>query len=428
MIAVVDTSLVEDADSATVNQLRALLRQSENLETFLNAFGTNVPITDDLRQRVERTLDLLSAELEANRTLVLPMNNAELQERFAAVLEDIEAAITLTHGGLRHPTGDEPRLGLARTRIRRAIGGLQEIIAFLTPQLRNLPSGDGKTIVFISEGQTYSLRLDSGLLQEVAAKPITPLALRSDGTPYWVSIDGPLDDPFSPPPFRIMQGGTRQQEVHAMLQSSDLSNSSFREATGSPWQITLSSDETQLYFDTCTSGLNASCAYYAFNLASQTLNQLSFTSVSPGWITPDGQKAMLFLDNPYWNPGSEVPGSDHRYGYSIVEQGQWDYNLLPIDSWIEDLVWLFDSRFIYISSSGDETLQSKQLILAHTDGSTAQILMNDFPATTLLLAPDGGQVAFVNPASGLLTLLDVGTLQVATVATLPQDAQLVVWR
>ncbi|RRR75476.1 MAG: hypothetical protein EI684_04535 [Candidatus Viridilinea halotolerans] len=408
-----------------LTQIQALLQQAENLEAFLKAIGSNVPLTDELRQQMNTTLDHLEAEVATSKAIVLPVSSAHLQETLASALEETEMAITLTTGGLQHPAGDTPRLGLALTRIQRAITGLQAILASLNPMFLNLPTGDGMTIVFTSAEQTYSLRTDRGLIQQVAATHMSPLAIGVDGTPYWVSIDGPIRDEFSTPPFRIMQGGSMQHLASEVLHSTSLFDTQWQEPTGSPAYLTLSRDGTQLYFDACTFGLGSSCFYYALDLNTQQLTKLSFTSVTPDRIAPDGQRALLFLDNPHWNPGSDTPGSDLRYGYFIEVQDSWNYDQLPLAFDVHGLVWLADGRFIY---SGGPEDQPSQLILANHDGSTAQVLVHDLPATSLLLAPDEQQIAYVNHNSGALTLLNLATLQSTTVATLPSDAILLAWR
>ncbi|MBP1464437.1 hypothetical protein EYB53_001830 [Candidatus Chloroploca sp. M-50] len=310
-----------------------------------------------------------------------------------------------------------------------AIAKLEAILAFLNEGLQNLPTGDGMTILYHSAGSSYSLRLDTGEQAFVSARPLYDFTMSSTGIPYHVVSErkATADDPFAPSPFRLLEGGTLDIPLQVLMDESALAPF-LNDEPQAPSGLTLSNDEGQLYFNGCTVAfMEPACSFYALDLSSHQIRKIESMSIGPGWIAPNGQRAVVYNYNPLWNPNNDAGLSVSRYLYFVVESpGMWQTDHM-IDANISELSWLPDGRFLY-TAKADDPREGIRLILANPDGTTARMLADNLSNTDFVLAPDGQRIAMINPTSGALMVLTLDTLRLETVATLPGDARLVIWR
>lgn len=416
--------------------LEELRSDAETLKIFSNSVELFQESMEEKIAIGRSSVRDLASQANRCRQLVFPPGSTALQANLDEALAQIDEAVQQAERPLAKPVISSSDFGLVYVNTNSAIAKLEAILAFLNDGLQNLPTGDGMTILYHSADSSYSLRLDTGEQALVSARPLYGFTMNAYGVPYRIIVSKGTSrdyDPFAAIPFRLIEGGTLDIPFQVLMDESDLKPF----LKGEPHALSgliLSRDERQIYFNVCsiafieTTGFSETiCSFYALDLSSHRISKIETMTIGPGWIAPDGQRAVVYTYNPERNPHDNERLSVSWYVYSVNKQsGMWQSERI-IDANISELSWLPDGRFLYTSIANDPS-QGIQLILANPDGTTARVLAENLGNTNFVLAPDGQRIAMVNPTSGALMVLTLDTLQLETVATLPGDARLVIWR
>ncbi|PDW00589.1 OmpL47-type beta-barrel domain-containing protein [Candidatus Chloroploca asiatica] len=269
-----------------------------------------------------------------------------------------------------------------------------------------IPSiGQVAGLVYSAGGQQYLVDLNNTSSATMGTAPPVGSIIGPDNTLLWIEVSDswrPVD--FNDrQPFQILRANRDGSDRQVILESSafyqqfpttiSLTFSHF----GSSFlpKLVLSADATQVFFVACNPlmGEAAVCAFYQLDLASRTVSLMQGQSfgVYPGWVHPDGQRAIYTWD-------LACSGSLERTN----SESTW-LSGTPISVvWLADLSFIY-SRYICKGVWGSEPVSPQyDIVLANADGSDNRVLVAGKVASAMVLAPDQQTLAFITSDPGQL--------------------------